>query len=89
MWYSLLRSFRLIFLGTKFIMHTDHTTLRYMIEKKNAKLWLIQWVFLLQEFDIKVKDQMDTENQVAYHLSRLEESMPKDVIDINDAFPEY
>ncbi|XP_047256140.1 uncharacterized protein LOC124888896 [Capsicum annuum] len=41
--------------------------------KKDAKSRLIRWVLLLDEFDFKVKDRKDIENQVANHLTRLEE----------------
>ena len=31
----------------------------------------MQWILLLQEFDITIKDKKDTKNFVADHLSRL------------------
>ena len=49
-------------LGTRFIVHTDYSTLRYLIAKKDAKPRLICWVLLLQEFDFEVKDRKRTEN---------------------------
>ncbi|XP_038891699.1 uncharacterized protein LOC120081092 [Benincasa hispida] len=49
----------------------------------------IRWVMLLQEFDIDIKDRKETENQVADHLSRLENQEIQDKQDeIRDAFPD-
>ena len=39
--------FHSCFLGTRVIVHTDHSSLRYLMAKKDAKLRLIRWVFLL------------------------------------------
>nr|XP_016477412.1 PREDICTED: uncharacterized protein LOC107798892 [Nicotiana tabacum] len=58
--------------GTKVIVYTDHATIRYLFEKKDAKPRLIRWVLLLQEFDLEIRDRRGIENQVVDHLSRLE-----------------
>ncbi|XP_075074338.1 uncharacterized protein LOC142161953 [Nicotiana tabacum] len=74
-------------LGSKVIVYTDHATLHYLMSKKDAKPQLIRWVLLFQEFDFEVKDHKGTQNQVADHLSRLEEAgRPKGDLEINDAF---
>jgi len=67
-----LEKFQAYLLGTKVLIHTDHSTIKYLMTKKDAKLRLIRWVLLLQEFDIEIIDRKGTENQVADHLSRLE-----------------
>nr|GEV69735.1 reverse transcriptase domain-containing protein [Tanacetum cinerariifolium] len=59
----------------KSIVHTDHSALKYLFAKKDAKARLLRWVLLLQEFDFKVLDIKGAGNLVADHLSRLENRM--------------
>nr|XP_009799742.1 PREDICTED: uncharacterized protein LOC104245777 [Nicotiana sylvestris] len=76
-------------IGAKVIVHTDHAALRYLIRKKDFKSRLMRWVILLQEFDIDIQDRKGNENQVANHLSHLEEEgRPHDGPEINDSFPD-
>ena len=49
--------FHSYFLGTRVIVHTYHSALRYLMAKKDAKPRLIRWVLLLQEFDFEVRDE--------------------------------
>ena len=44
-------------LGSHVIIHTDHAAIKYLMTKKEAKSRLIGWVFLLQEFDLEIKDK--------------------------------
>nr|XP_016445977.1 PREDICTED: uncharacterized protein LOC107771161 [Nicotiana tabacum] len=48
--------FRSYMIGSKVILYTDHTALRYLIEKKESKSRLIRWVLLLQEFDLEIRE---------------------------------
>ena len=44
-------------LGTRVIVHTNHSVLRYLMTKKDVKPRLIHWVLLLQEFYFEVRDK--------------------------------
>ena len=83
--------FRSYLLGTRVIVHTDHSALRYLIEKKDDKRRFICWVLLLQEFYFEVMDRKGTENQVADHLYRIEDEAMRELgnkTDIDDTFPD-
>ncbi|GKF44992.1 reverse transcriptase domain-containing protein [Tanacetum coccineum] len=64
--------FRSYLIMNKSVVYTDHSTLKYLFNKKDAKARLLRWVLLLQEFDFSVIDTKGAENYAADHLSRLE-----------------
>ena len=78
--------FRPYLIGNKVVVHTDHSAIKYLMTKKDAKPRLIRWVLLLQEFDVEIKDKKGTENLVADHLSRLEGA--REDVPVNDEFPD-
>ncbi|GJT99446.1 reverse transcriptase domain-containing protein [Tanacetum coccineum] len=62
--------FRSYLIMNKSVVYTDHSALKYLFNKKDAKARLLRWVLLLQEFDFKVIDTKGAENYAADHLSR-------------------
>ncbi|GJX90383.1 reverse transcriptase domain-containing protein, partial [Tanacetum coccineum] len=81
--------FRSYLIMNKSVVYTDHSALKYIFAKKDAKARLLRWVLLLHEFDFKVIDTKGAENYAADHLSRLENSYENilDPKEINDTFP--
>nr|GEV26208.1 hypothetical protein [Tanacetum cinerariifolium] len=64
--------FRSYLIMNKSIVYTDHSALKYLYAKKDAKARLLRWILLLQEFNFKVIDTKGAENYAADHLSHLE-----------------
>ncbi|GJY31974.1 reverse transcriptase domain-containing protein [Tanacetum coccineum] len=81
--------FRSYLIMNKSVVYTDHSALKYLINKKDAKARLLRWVLLLQEVDFKVIDTKGAENYAADHLSRLENPYENvfDPKEINETFP--
>nr|GEZ19396.1 reverse transcriptase domain-containing protein [Tanacetum cinerariifolium] len=81
--------FRSYLIMNKSIVYTDHSALKYLFAKKDAKARLLRWILLLQEFDFKVVDTKGAENYAANHLSRLENPYENvfDPKEINETFP--
>nr|GFB17951.1 reverse transcriptase domain-containing protein [Tanacetum cinerariifolium] len=73
----------------KSIVYTDHSALKYLLAKKDAKARLLRWILLLQEFNFKVIDTRGAENYAVDHLSRLENPYENifDPKEINKTFP--
>ncbi|GJS32826.1 reverse transcriptase domain-containing protein [Tanacetum coccineum] len=54
------------------IVYTDHSAIKYLFAKKDAKPRLNRWILLLQEFDVIIREKKGAENLAVDHLSRLE-----------------
>ncbi|GKA96729.1 reverse transcriptase domain-containing protein [Tanacetum coccineum] len=69
---------------SKTIVYTDHSALKYLLAKQDAKPRLLRWILLLQEFDFIIHDKKGAD-----HLSRLE-NPHQDVLEnkeITETFP--
>ncbi|KAI3815939.1 hypothetical protein L1987_15623 [Smallanthus sonchifolius] len=83
--------FRSYLVLSKTTVFTDHSALRFLFQKKDAKPRLIRWILLLSEFDIEIKDKRGAENVAADHLSRLEDPKREEIREevIGDKFVGY
>nr|GFB49375.1 reverse transcriptase domain-containing protein [Tanacetum cinerariifolium] len=81
--------FRPYLVLSKSIVYTDHSALKCLFNKEDAKPRLLRWVLLLQEFNITVRDKKGVKNLAADHLSRLETPHQSvlDKMEINETIP--
>nr|GEV17249.1 reverse transcriptase domain-containing protein [Tanacetum cinerariifolium] len=81
--------FRSYLIMNKSIIYIDHSALKHLFAKKDAKSRLLRWILLLQEFDFKVIDTKGAKNYAADHLSHLENPYENvfDRKEINETFP--
>nr|GEV51773.1 reverse transcriptase domain-containing protein [Tanacetum cinerariifolium] len=63
--------------------------LKYLLAKQDAQPRLLQWILLLQEFNVIIRDEKGAENLAADHLSRLENPHQSDLEkkEITKTFP--
>ena len=83
-----LDKFRAYLVGFVIVVFTNHSALKYLLTKQDAKARPIRWILLLQEFNLHIKDKKGVENVVADHLSRLAIAHNSYGLPINDDFPE-
>ncbi|KAD3640078.1 hypothetical protein E3N88_29301 [Mikania micrantha] len=81
--------FRSYLVLSKTTVFTDHSALRLLFAKKDAKPRLIRWILFMSEFDIEIKDKTGAENVAADHLSWLEDPERSGIREeeIGDRFP--
>nr|GEV76541.1 protein FAR1-related sequence 5 [Tanacetum cinerariifolium] len=78
--------FRSYLIISKTIVHTDHSALKHLFKKQDAKPRFNRWILLLQEFEIEIKDKKGIENVVADHLSRIDNNESSDDSEVDDNF---
>nr|GEX68318.1 reverse transcriptase domain-containing protein [Tanacetum cinerariifolium] len=65
---------------SKSIVYTDHSALKYLLAKQDDKPRLLQWVLLLQEFDIIIYDKKRSREPSHRPFVPIREPSPKDVV---------
>ena len=58
--------------GYEVFVHTDHSVIRFLMNKPITNGRLTRLILLLQEFNITVIDRPGKENLVAYFISRIQ-----------------
>ena len=64
-----INKFRHYITGYPTFVHTDHSSIKYLMNKAITNPRITRWLLLLQEFDITIVDRPGKENVVAYFLS--------------------
>eukprot|EP00253_Pinus_taeda_P020812 PITA_20812 len=72
--------------GYEVFVHTDHSTIKHLMNKPVTSGRVTRWLLLLQEFNITVLDRPGKENQVADFLSRLQNL--GEAVPVEDSFPD-
>ena len=84
------KKFRHYLLGYKVIFHTDHDSLKYLVNKPDLSGRLARWILLLQEFTYEVRVKPGAANTNADYLSRQRGIPNRRTLetDFPDEFPE-
>ena len=64
------RKFRHYLLGYRVVFHTDHNSLKYLVNKPDLSGRIARWILLLQEFNYEVMVKPGKANANADYLSR-------------------
>ena len=80
------KKFRHYLFGYRIIFHTDHDSLKYLVNKPDLSGRIARWILLLQEFNYKVMVKSGKSNSNADYLSRQREE--EAVGDIRAEFPD-
>jgi transposase InsO family protein len=80
------KKYRHYLLGYKTIFHTDHSSLKYLVNQPDLSGRVARWVLLFQEFDYEVQVRPGKHHENADFLSRLPGPTPDKPL--NDDFPD-
>ena len=80
-----INKFRHYITGYRTFVHTDHSAIKYLMNKPVTNAKVNRWLLLLQEFDITIIDRPGRENVVVNFLSRFTNS--DDNLPVDDSFP--
>jgi len=80
-----LQKFRHYLLGSDFKMFTDHSTLKYLVNKPVLGGKICRWLLLFQEYDFEIIVKLGRLNAGPNHLSRLESG--EEPISLEDCLP--
>ena len=64
------KKFRHYLLGYRIVFHTDHDSLKYLVNKPDLSVRIARWILLLQEFNYEVIVKPGKANANADYLSR-------------------
>ena len=79
-----LNKFRHYVIGYQIFVYTDHSAIKYLMNKPAISRFLARWLLLMQEFDITIVDKLGKDNYVVDFLSHLQ--TPNDHVVIEDSF---
>ena len=81
-----INKFRHYITGYETFIHTDHSSIRYLMNKWITNGRVIRWLLLLQEFNITILDRPGKQNTVVDFLSKLQNI--KYNTPVEDQFPD-
>ena len=81
-----INKFRHYIIGYEVFIHTDHSAIRFHMNKPITNGSITRWLLLSQEFNITIVDHPEKENQVADFLSHINHGGEMD--QVNDDFPD-
>jgi hypothetical protein len=81
-----INKFRHYIMGYETFIHTDHSAIKFLMNKPITNGRITRWLLLLQEFNITIVDRPGKENLVADFLSRIHNNDENTPVD--DSFPD-